>query len=213
MAFAVRCLLPQRHFSKCGHVDEGQSATKRLVTAAQPPAVPPAAAVAGLVFSLLLITSLVIMCLAVPDLTAEKGPLEYGFGRAISLALHLIPIAGIALLWLLGVLRNRIGALEDRFSGTLMLGSGLLFVACLFASAAVSGAIVSSISSLSAVRTSGEVYFFAREVAYAFMNIFAVKMAGVFMGAGCAIALRTAILPRWIAFIGYAGSLALLLVI
>ena len=37
----------------------------------------------------------------------------------------------------MAVLRNRIGGLEDRFFATVFLGSGLLFVAMLFATAAV----------------------------------------------------------------------------
>ncbi|MBP0593803.1 hypothetical protein J8I87_29780 [Paraburkholderia sp. LEh10] len=183
------------------------------LAAAPPPAAPRTAAVAGLAFSLLMLISLVIMRLAVPDVATERVPVEHGVGRAVSLALHLIPFAGVAFLWLLGVLRDRIGALEDRFFGTVLLGSGLLFVASLFASAAVAGALVSSSSARSAVRISSEVYFFAREVSYAFMNIFAIKMAGVFMASACVIARRTAIFPRWIASIGYACSLTLLLVI
>ena len=37
----------------------------------------------------------------------------------------------------MAVLRNRIGLLEDRFFATVFLGSGLLFVAMLFAAVAV----------------------------------------------------------------------------
>jgi hypothetical protein len=186
---------------------------KRFAKAGQPSALPPTAAVAGLVFSLLMIVSLMIIRFAFPDAPTGQSQVKHGFGNAFSLALHLIPFAGVAFLWLLGVLRDRIGALEDRFFGTVFFGSGLLFVASLFASAAVAGAIVSATSVQSDVRVSNEVYFFAREVVYAFMNIFAIKMAGVFIAAACTIALRTAIFPRWIAFIGYACSLALLLVI
>jgi hypothetical protein len=39
-----------------------------------------------------------------------------------------IPFAGIAFLWFIGVIRDRIGAREDRFFATVFLGSGLLFV-------------------------------------------------------------------------------------
>ncbi len=45
------------------------------------------------------------------------------------------------------------------------------------------------------------------------MNLFAMKMAGVFMISTCTIGLRSAIFPRWIAFAGYACALVLLLVI
>jgi hypothetical protein len=40
------------------------------------------------------------------------------------------------------VLRDRLGELEDRFFGTVFLGSGLLFLAMLFASAALGRGII-----------------------------------------------------------------------
>ena len=53
-----------------------------------------------------------------------------------------MPFAGIAFLWFIGVLRDRLGELEDRFFATVFFGSGLLFLAMLFASAAVAGGII-----------------------------------------------------------------------
>ena len=53
-----------------------------------------------------------------------------------------MPFAGIAFLWFIGVLRDRLGELEDRFFATVFLGSGLLFLAMPFASAAVAGGII-----------------------------------------------------------------------
>jgi hypothetical protein len=47
----------------------------------------------------------------------------------------------------------------------------------------------------------------------ALFYIFAIKMAGVFIISTCTIGLRTAIIPRWVAIIGYACALVLLLVI
>ncbi len=43
------------------------------------------------------------------------------------------------------------------------------------------------------------------------MNVFALKMAGVFMMSNATIALRTGILPRWITLLGYGLALLLLL--
>ena len=43
------------------------------------------------------------------------------------------------------------------------------------------------------------------------MNIYAARMAGVFMMATCTITLQTRTFPRWIAFLGYALALTLLL--
>jgi hypothetical protein len=42
------------------------------------------------------------------------------------------------------------------------------------------------------------------------MNLYAVKMAGVFMISTSTLAIRTGFVPRWIAFVGFAFALLLL---
>jgi hypothetical protein len=94
---------------------------------------PRAGAIAGIVFSTLLIISLVLIRITVPANPQETGSwLSKGL-KNVRLAFNLLPFAGIAFLWLIGVLRDRIGAYEDRFFATVFLGSGLLFLAMLFA--------------------------------------------------------------------------------
>src|SRR5215472_2588804 len=136
---------------------------------------PRAAAIAGLVFSLLMIVSLGIIRLALAG--TQQGRANPQFRNATALALHLVPFAGIAFLWFLGVLRNRIGKAEDQFFATVFLGSGLLFVASLFASAAVARAVLGATQARSIEPGRDEVYYFAQQVGYALLNIFAVKMA------------------------------------
>ena len=179
----------------------------------QPLPPPRAAAIAGLIFSLLMLISLGIIRVAVPESVEEQSMINTRFGHALTLALHLVPFAGLAFLWFIGVLRDRMGTLEDQFFGTVFLGSGLLFVASLFAATAVAGAVLGSSHARPAEQVSGEVYYFARQMGYAFLNIFAVRMAGVFIFSTCVIALRTGIFPRWIAFSGFACGLILLFVI
>ena len=60
----------------------------------------------------------------------------------VAVALNLIPFAGIAFLWFIGVVRDRLGGREDRFFATVFLGSGLLFLGMLFVAAAVVGAML-----------------------------------------------------------------------
>ena len=55
------------------------------------------------------------------------------------LALNLVPFAGIAFLWFIGVVRDRLGMYEDRFFATIFFGSGILFLAMFFAAATVLG--------------------------------------------------------------------------
>jgi len=46
------------------------------------------------------------------------------------LSLSLVPFAGIAFLWFIGVVREQLGAVEDRLFSTVFMGSGLLFWPC-----------------------------------------------------------------------------------
>jgi len=125
----------------------------------------------------------------------------------------LVPFAGIAFLWFIGVFRNRLGALEDQFFATVFFGSGLLFVASLFASAALSGALLEAIANGHSQALNNETYYIIRLLGRSFLNVFAIKMAGVFIFSTSTVVLRTSILPRWVAFLGYGCALVLLLVI
>jgi hypothetical protein len=87
---------------------------------------PRAAAVAGILFSLLLFAVFGLMRLSVPGDPLEPGAwLQSGITYVV-VAMNLVPFAGIAFLWFIGVLRDRLGAREDRFFATVFLGSGLL---------------------------------------------------------------------------------------
>jgi hypothetical protein len=172
---------------------------------------PRAGAIAGIVFSILLIISLAIIRLSVPANPDDAGKWLSNSGKSISLALNLLPFAGIAFLWFIGVLRDRMGELEDRFFATVLLGSGLLFLAMLFTSAAIAGGIIMSHEVLTGKLIESGIYTFARTVAYVIVNIYAMKMAAVFMMSTCTIALRIRIFPRWAALLGYALAVLLLL--
>ena len=54
-------------------------------------------------------------------------------------------------------------------------------------------------------------YTFGRGVTYEIANVYALKMAGVFMISTCTIDMRIGIFPRWMAFLGYLLALFLLL--
>ncbi len=176
---------------------------------------PRGAAIAGVIFSLLMIVGMGIARTAVPaDLTQPDVWLTEPDRRAaVRLALALVPFAGIAFLWFMGVLRNRLGELEDKFFATVFLGSGLLFVASLFAAAALMGALIGAVAAGNLRSSDSATLYLGRRAIDALVNLFAMKMAGVFMISTCTIGLRSAIFPRWIAFAGYACALVLLLVI
>jgi len=176
---------------------------------------PRTAAVAGVIFSLLMIAAVEIVRSAVPPDPAAPGAwlMDQAKRRAIGFALQLVPFAGIAFLWFIGAVRNRLGRLEDQFFATVVLGSGLMFVASLFSAAAIGTAMLQSGNIDIRNLPTSETYYFERGAVYVFMNVFAARMAAVFMFSTSTIALRTAILPRWVAYTGFVFGLVLLTVI
>jgi hypothetical protein len=90
---------------------------------------PRAAAIAGILFALLDGASLILIRLSVPPDVAAEGAWLATNGARVALALNMAPFAGIAFLWFIGVIRDRVGDLEDRFFSSVFFGSGLLFLA------------------------------------------------------------------------------------
>src|SRR5436305_9244770 len=144
--------------------------------AGSPLRTPRAAAVAGIIFSVLLISALVLLRVSVPGHPAVPGAWLTDSRRraAVTIALNLIPFAGIAFLWFVGVVRDRIGEREDRFFATLFFGSGLLFVAMLFVGAAVAGGLVAS--QPTAGPPSGGILGLGRHVPVRLRNVYALRM-------------------------------------
>jgi hypothetical protein len=174
---------------------------------------PRAAAIAGILFSLLLITSLVLIRISVPADAQDAGDwLNHNWNK-VNFALNLLPFAGIAFLWFIGVVRDRLGEYEDRLFATVFLGSGLLFLAMLFTSAAIAGGIINLYGVSPGVLMSAGVYSFGRLITYQIMNVYAMKMAGVFMITTSTLSLRTGIFPRWMAILGVLLALILLLTV
>ncbi len=172
---------------------------------------PRAAAIAGILFSVLLLASLVLVRVSVPADPQEAGAWLSDSWKTVNLALNLVPFAGIAFLWFIGVVRDRIGEHEDRLFATVFLGSGLLFLAMLFTSAAVAGGIISMYGTTPAMLIESGMYTFGRTLTYELMTVYTMKMAGVFMITTCTLSLRTGIFPRWMAFLGIVLALFLLL--
>jgi hypothetical protein len=175
---------------------------------------PRAAAVAGIVFSILLITALVLLQISVPGNPAVPGAwLSDSVRRtAVTVALNLVPFAGIAFLWFIGVIRDRIGDREDKFFGTVFLGSGLLFVGMLFVAAAVAGGILAGASAArSSGAPAGGTLVLGRNVTGLLLNVYAMRMAAVFCLSTVTIARRTAIVSRWLVAAGLVTALVLLI--
>ena len=172
---------------------------------------PKSAAVAGIIFSLLMFMIFGLLRRSIPTDPLESGA-WLANTKTIALALNLVPFAGVAFLWFIGVLRDRLGQQEDRFFATVFLGSALLFLAMLFAAAAVIGAVMLLASTAEPNELMASTTFrFARAAAYIINNVYATKMAAVFMISTSTVVIYIGIAPRWIAFIGYLLALVLLI--
>ncbi len=173
---------------------------------------PRAAAVAGIVFAVLITTSMVLIRLAIPEELSGANTAAWlqGNTTTLTLALTLVPFAGIAFLWFMGVVRDRLGTLEDQFFSTVFFGSGLLFLAMMFASAAIAGGIITSYAIAADTLTKSGVIVFGRAVMYTITKVYAIRMAGVFMIALGTIWMRTRVMPRLFVFLTYALALLLL---
>jgi hypothetical protein len=173
---------------------------------------PRSAAVAGIAFSLLFTIGVVLVRSSMPADPADAGLWLSDADRrqTVLRVLGLAPFAGIAFLWFIAVVRDRIGQSEDRFFATVFLGSGLLFVAMLFTSTAVTAALVSSAGEDSQRLIDSGAWSLGRHVAVSLMQVFGMRMAAVFMIATSTILLRTGAGPRWIAYAGFAIAVVLL---
>jgi hypothetical protein len=172
---------------------------------------PRAAAIAGILFSVLLITALVLLRLSVPIDPLEHGAWLRTDANRVMVALNLVPFSGIAFLWFIGVLRDRFGEREDRFFATVFLGSGLLFLAMLFVASAAAGSLILVYAGQDETVTHSATFALTRALAYGLMNTYAVKVAAVFMFTTSTITVYTGIAARWIAYLGYALGVFLLL--
>src|SRR5215470_12831347 len=132
---------------------------------------PRAAAVAGILFSVLLFAVFGLMRLSIPGDPFEPGAWLGGSLKYVTLAMNLVPFAGIAFLWFVGVLRDRLGAREDQFFATVFLGSGFLLLAMLFAAAAVFGAIIIAFHAAPEALGRSATFHFARGLAYGMINV------------------------------------------
>jgi hypothetical protein len=172
---------------------------------------PRAAAVAGILFALLYGTSLILLRLSVPaDPTVSGSTWMENNGEIVTLALNLIPYSGIAFLWFIGVIRDRVGDSEDRLFGTVFLGSGLLFLALIFVAGALAGGLLSSFSVDPDKTMEYGTYTYSRAVIYQVLNIYGIRMAGVFMISLGTIWFRTGLMHRGWTYLTYATALVLL---
>lgn len=171
---------------------------------------PRAAALAGVLFALLFGTALILIRTALPA-GAEEGAqwLDSGSHR-MRIAAILMPFAGIAFLWFIGVVRDGFGRLEDKFFSTVFIGAGLTFLAMMFVSTAIGAGLAASSRDVVDAVAHAEVATFGQMVLITLTKTYALRMGAVFMISLATIWLKTGLMPRWLVIVTYVLALGIL---
>jgi hypothetical protein len=165
------------------------------------------AAVAGIVFGVLLLIALTMLRIALSEDTLQSLQTDAQRRGLIRLSLHLVPFAGIAFLWFIGVVRDQLGNVEDRLFSTVFLGSGLLFLAMLFVGAVLSSGLLAMFAGSS---VNADLFAYGRNITQTLISVYAMRMAAVFTISVSTVGLRASAMPRWVSYIGYVVALILL---
>jgi hypothetical protein len=166
-----------------------------------------AAAIAGILFAVLLLTALALTRIALSEGSLASLQSDAQRRSLIRFSLGLVPFAGIAFLWFIGVIREQLGDVEDRLFSTVFLGSGLLFLAMLFVGSITS---TSLLDMLDRPNFDTNVWDFGRDNAQDLFSLYAMRMAAVFTLSVSTAGMRAAAMPRWVSFLGYLVALLLL---
>jgi hypothetical protein len=170
---------------------------------------PESAAVAGLLFAALLTMVIVeLRSVASSSATWTTWYSDPAARESVSRALSLVPFAGIAFLWFIAVVRSQVASSDDRFVETVFLGSGLLFTAMLFATAA---ALTAVLRLDGVVEVPPETSAAAMAFGSALLGQFGTRMAAVFTLTLSTAARLGGSLPRWLVLLGYVVGALLLL--
>ena len=168
---------------------------------------PQAAAAAGIAFAVLFAAGVTLIRLSAAELGGATALSDATRSR-LNVALALMPFAGIAFLWFVGVVRHHLGAYEDQFFATVSLGSGLLFVGMSFVAFAVAG------GTLAAYQSDGPpaagVYALNLAIISQAFNTYALKMAGVFMFSLGTLWRKTGVMPRSLTLVTYVLALVMM---
>lgn len=174
-----------------------------------------AAAIAGLLHSVLSLAA-TFMFLDSPDpadgdQVIREWYLDDGHQRKLILALNLLTMSTIMFVWFVAVIRRRVGDRENRFFGTVFLGSALLLTGAwlvagvFFAAPAVAAQAFDIVPDADGVALS-----LAGGITMATMV--ATRLEAVFIISTTTVGRLSGTFNRWMVVVGYVVGLTLLLV-
>jgi len=172
---------------------------------------PRSAAIAGIIFAVILggVILLIQSAGLGDDTNTTTWIADTSRRNAVNTAINLIPFAGIAFLWFIGVIRSRLGAREDKLFATVFLGSGLLFVGVLFTAAAILASLLRLFDAPGSVSAATVIQM--QTISVTLLGLFGARMAAVFILSVTAAGSRGRVIPRWLFFFGLFSAIVLLM--
>jgi len=173
------------------------------------------AAIAGVVYAVLTVIGLYLLR-PPADLTRSIESVtiwveDAGTRATLLVGLNLVSIASVAFLWFVAVIRRRIGDREDRFFATVFLGSAILYVATFIVGTVALAAPALAFSVIDNAVVDESSVTLAVGTATGLILVVATRLQAVFMLTTSTLIRRAKVLPNWLAYLGYAGAVGLLL--
>jgi hypothetical protein len=175
------------------------------------------AAIAGLVFVLLYVTSYYLLSQTPPSqATDAEIAAYYADGRTLTLTLAgvlIVPYSGLAFLYFMVMLRAMGRATGIRFSqvlGQVQFGAGLIFIALVFAATAALAATPASMQ-FASLQADPVAVRILPLYSSTLLVMFAMRMAAMFVFTTVSIGWATGLVPSWFRWLSYLVGVLLLL--
>ena len=161
------------------------------------------AAVAGIVYSGLAVWAMSVLSQR-PDLGLSDAELtEWFTSTDFVLGLNLAALSSIAFLWFVAVVRRRIGDQEDRFFSTVFIASAILYLAVWLVGISLLAAPAIALNLQPDGRITQGTETLAVGSGAALILVVAPRFQALFVIITSTLILRTGVLPRWLAILGY----------
>ncbi len=167
-----------------------------------------AAALAGLAYAALSLVATYLLLRAPRASTSGTDLAWYadeGNQRSTALGLNLMALGTIAFLWFVAVIRRRVGERENRFFGTVFLGSALLLAGVrmvagiMMAAPAMSGYLLDVEPDLQSVGL-------WQAAGLSTATVVGTRLEAVFMISTTTVGRLSEALPTWLIWLGYLGG-------
>ena len=172
-----------------------------------------AAAVAGIAFAALAAVAISLLS-SFPDLESDEQLTDWfsdtGNQTTMIIGCNLVAISSIMFLWFVAVIRRRLGDLEDRFFGTVFLGSALAYVATWMGYGAALAAPAAAMAHLDGATVTTSSATNSVGLGAAFLLMIGPRIQAVFVLVTSTLIMRSKVLPAWLAIVGYIAALGML---